>query len=86
MKQIKPFSEDDDDRNRINLIDADRFWLVEYEDGQLRCSCGRSLIKLDENTFKCTGGYPTYSLADGEVMLDKFGNIMLKNKPHKKED
>lgn len=62
------------------------FYLVQREDGQLRCSCGRQLEKLDDYTYRCTGGFPQFRPEDGEVKQDKFGNIYLKMKPHKKDD
>jgi len=82
MKQIKPLTHLRDINNRDEIDESDQYFMVENDDGVLKCSCGRNLVAMDDNTFMCTGGFPTYSLADGEVILDKFGNIMLKNKPH----
>lgn len=61
---------------------ADNYFAVEDEDGVLRCSCGRELIKMDEETYKCPVGYPVYRFKDGEVVIDKFGNMMFKELPH----
>lgn len=48
------------------------------------CVCGYELIKESENTYKCTGGNHRYIIQDGDIILDKYGNILLKipeNKP-----
>lgn len=58
------------------------YFAVENEDGLLRCSCGRELIKMDEETYKCPGGYPVYRFAKGEVIIDRNGNMMFKSIPH----
>ena len=63
-------------------IDADTYYSVENEDGTLRCSCGRELEKLDESTYRCSGGYPTYRFDDDSVFIDKFGNLMAKKIEH----
>jgi len=82
MKQIKPLSKEAEEENKADTKDAEQYHLVELKDGTLHCSCGSILIQMDETTYRCEGGYPTYSLANGEVMYDKFGNLMLKTKPH----
>ena len=61
------------------------YFSVAGEDGVLRCSCGRELVQLDERTYACPGGYPIYRFEDGEVVLDKFGNLMFKAKSHEPE-
>lgn len=66
------------DINKSEDEDADQYSLMENEDGVLCCSCGRALIKLDEETYQCPGGYPTYRIADGSIIIDKFGNLMFK--------
>jgi hypothetical protein len=58
------------------------YYLEQDKDGQLRCSCGRSLVKLDNYTFKCSGGWPIYRPEDGTVEVDKFGNIQIRVIPH----
>lgn len=62
---------------------ADEYFCVDDGDGVMRCSCGEQLIKLDDNTYQCPGGYPTYRFEDGSVFIDKFGNLMLKHEEHK---
>lgn len=75
---------------KTNLSDPTQrsrgYFLVQREDGQLRCSCGGELIKLDEHSYKCSGGYPIFRPGDGEIIQDKFGNIYLKMKPHPKKE
>jgi len=66
--------------------DADEYYSVVGEDGRLTCSCGRELVKMDEETYMCPGGYPVYKFKNGEVVIDKFGNMMFKKKPHREED
>lgn len=47
--------------------------------GKLKCVSGYELIKIDANTYRCTGGAPhIYRFDDNSVILDKFGNLMLK--------
>ena len=43
---------------------------------------GRVLVKQDENTYRCTGGYPEWKMDSEDVFVDKFGNLMLKPKTH----
>lgn len=61
------------------------YFSIVAPDGTLKCSCGRQLIKLDDNTYKCSGGYPIYRFEQGEFFIDKFGNLMFKEKDHNKE-
>lgn len=56
------------------------YYLCEDENGVMRCSCGRELIQLDDDTYKCPGGYPIYRFDEGDVIKDKFGNLYLKKK------
>lgn len=59
------------------------YFLVQHENGKLTCSCGGELIKLDEYSYKCSGGYPIFRPEDGDIIQDKFGNKYLRMKPHK---
>ncbi len=71
MKKVKPYI-----RN-----EADEYFAVE-QDGVLKCSCGEQLVKLDDLTYKCPGGYPVYRFQDGSVFIDKWGNLMMKKIDH----
>ncbi len=71
MKTVKPKT-----RN-----EADEYFAVE-EDGVLKCSCGEQLVKLDDQTYKCPGGYPVYRFQDGSVYIDKWGSLMMKKINH----
>lgn len=51
---------------------------MSYNGKDLRCCCGYELIKEDENTYHCTGGSHKYNINEGDIELDKFGNILLK--------
>lgn len=62
------------------------YFMVQRQDGALRCSCGRELIKHDENSLKCSAGYPIYRPQDGDMVKDKFGEISLRMKPHKEDE
>ena len=75
MRVINPAASD-------NVQDLDRQWYPVSVDGKYHCSCGRELIKLDDETYQCAYGYPMYRLGDDEVRKDKFGQIWLKGKPH----
>lgn len=61
------------------------YFLVESSNGLLHCSCGRPLKKLDERTYVCPGGYPKYSFDQGDVQLDKFGNLRFRVKDHRED-
>ncbi len=71
MKEIKP----------ISYREKDNYYPVE-EDGVMKCSCGRELIKLDEETYQCSGGYPIYRFDEGTIIIDKFGNLCIKKIKH----
>ena len=51
-------------------------------DGNAKCSCGRPLVRLSKGVWQCEYGFPRYSIDEDEVMMDKFGNIYLKEKNH----
>lgn len=51
-------------------------------DGQMRCSCGRTLVKVDETTWACSAGYPRYRFDTGDIVVDKFGRLMFRMKEH----
>lgn len=70
----------------VNEEEADTYFSVEDENGVLRCSCGSELVQKDEETWECPGGYPIYRFKDSEVVIDKFGNLMFKKKPHGNEE
>lgn len=60
----------------------DDYYSVVDADGVMRCSCGRELEQIDEDTYRCPGGYPVYRFSKQEVFIDKFGNLMARRKPH----
>ena len=72
MKKIEP----------VESRESNSYWSVVDADGNMRCSCGSQLIKLDEHTYKCAGGWPIYRFEDGTVFIDKWGNLMLKTTDH----
>ena len=77
MKKVKP------DINHIRDEQIAReYYAVEDCNGVIRCSCGRELIKMDETTYRCSGGYPIYRFEDDSVIIDKFGNLAFKYKNH----
>lgn len=49
-------------------------------DGVLKCCCGYELIKESEDTYRCAGGNHRYHISEGDVIMDKFGRIMIKLK------
>ena len=73
MKEIEPAESEDK---------GGQYYLCEREDGTLKCSCGRELVQLDEETWRCEGGYPTYKFSDGSIYIDKFGRLMFKKHEH----
>lgn len=75
MKTISPAQ----DHETQAWIMADR------GDGILRCVCGYTLRKMDNNIWRCDGGNHQYSFDEGTVCHDKFGNVMLNPKSHEKE-
>ena len=78
MKIIKP-------NLSLSLAEDDEDYYAVEEDGVLRCSCGSELIQLDEDSYRCAGGYPTYRFSEGSIILDKFGNLMIKKGDHGKK-
>jgi hypothetical protein len=65
---------------------AKDYKMVTTARGKLKCSCGRELIKMDEETYKCSGGFPIYRISSGGVFIDKFGQLWLDNgTPHNPE-
>ena len=57
-------------------------WHPVIVDGKMRCSCGRELVKVDDNTYKCSYGYPLYRMDMGDIIKDKFGNLLFRGKSH----
>lgn len=72
MKKVEP----------VQKAHRNEYYSVVDDKGKMTCSCGRELIKLDEHTYKCPGGYPIYRFEDGSVFIDKWGNLMLKAIDH----
>ena len=72
MKTIKPA------RTKAENESVDWFDPNYGEDGILRCCCGFELIKESEDTYRCIGGNHRYRFSDGSVIIDKFGNVMIK--------
>ena len=68
--------------DQVQRTNPDDYYAVVDEKGVMRCSCGRELVKMDENTYKCPGGYPIYRFEDGSIFIDKWGNLMLKTSDH----
>ncbi len=64
------------------MTDAAGYHLVQHANGVMHCSCGRLLIKVDEDTYRCEGGYPEWRLDKNEVFKDKYGNLYLRHKVH----
>ena len=59
-----------------------KYHMVADEKGVLRCSCGSKLVKMDEKTYKCPGGFPIYRVDEGDIVKDKFGNLLFRMKDH----
>jgi hypothetical protein len=59
-----------------------QYFAVVEPDGKMHCSCGRELIKLDDKTYRCGAGWPLYRFDDGDIVIDKFGNLMMRTKDH----
>jgi hypothetical protein len=77
MKKVEP---------NLPVDVIDKYYLVEDSSGVLRCSCGRELIKMDEETYRCLGGYPVYRIDDGSVVIDRFGRLMIKKEEEHSEN
>lgn len=76
MKKIQAF------RKESEPYANDGYVPVKCEDGVIRCSCGRELVKLDESTYRCAAGGPMYRFDAGGIIKDKFGNLFMKAKAH----
>ena len=62
--------------------DCDGYFAIARDGMKLHCSCGRPLVKITETRWRCSAGWPEYDIAQGDMAFDKYGNIMLKAKPH----
>jgi hypothetical protein len=58
--------------------------LVQTADGKLQCSCGRELVKMDEHTYRCSAGFPSYRIDQGDILKGKNGELFLRPKPHER--
>ena len=43
------------------------------------CVEGYTLRQIDANTYQCDGGSHTYRIDKGEILIDKFGNTILRS-------
>lgn len=50
------------------------FQVFRRKGGKYVCCCGYTLYKADADLWRCEGGGHNYSLRDGDVIYDKFGN------------
>ena len=44
-----------------------------------RCICGYTLHKESEDTSRCAGGNHRYTVSEGTLFFDKFGNVFIKS-------
>ena len=44
-----------------------------------RCICGYTLHKESEDTWRCAGGNHRYTVKEGTLFIDKFGNVWIKS-------
>lgn len=62
---------------------ASTWHAVFRKDGQIGyCSCGRPLVRISDTEFRCSAGYPQYSLEEGSVFIGKDGMLYIEPKPH----
>ena len=59
-------------------------WFPVEQNGNLICSCGRPLEKLESGVYRCSYGFPTFHLDAGDVRINKWGNMFFKRKEHEK--
>lgn len=74
-----------------NTVNAERgfhgeYFLVVEKNGAMHCSCGLPLERKAHGEYACSAGWPIYRPGSGEVLKDKFGNLMLKIMPHANAD
>lgn len=74
MKTVKP----------VSKRSYDGYYACVDSRGRLKCSCGEILVREDKDTLVCPGGYPRYRADAEEIVTDKFGNILLKEKSHER--
>jgi len=55
-------------------------YITQNTDGTYSCPCDFEIVKVDDNTWQCVGGGHRYHMDEGEMIKDKFGNMMLKKK------
>lgn len=76
MNTIKPVKvSSEKDRNR-------QYVPVRHRDGRITCSCGRELVKLDETTYQCAGGWPMYRMDAGDIIKTKDGQLLMRELAH----
>jgi hypothetical protein len=90
-EQLSKLSEQAQDRAELSRQWMQRFaasqWKAVFRgDGKIGyCSCGRPLERIDASTFRCSSGFPVYSLREGSVFKDKFGQLYIAPIPHNDE-
>lgn len=52
---------------------------IKIKAGKFVCCCGYTLYKADKNTWRCEGGSHYYQLDQGDMVMDKFGNMSVRN-------
>ena len=76
MKKLSAVREDSErDQER-------RYVPIRMKDGKIRCSCGRELVKMDEGTYRCEAGWPMYRFEQGDIIKDKWGNLLMREQAH----
>ncbi len=72
MKTIKPV------RKVASNEKGDFYNPFRESDGKLVCCCGFELTKESDDTYRCTGRHHRYHFQEGQIVMDKFGNVMLR--------
>ena len=72
MRKIKPVT-------KVGDIKSGIFFNPYEKDGiKPRCICGYELFKESNDTWRCSGGNHRYFISQGDVLYDKYGNVLLK--------
>lgn len=80
MEIIKPDTFFTDSSNAEHSTNSMRisFDPLRNDGKTLVCCCGFELVKSDDDLYRCTGGSHTYRISEGDVEMDKFGNMLFR--------
>jgi hypothetical protein len=67
-------------------VNDGRYTPVIGENGDMHCSCGRPLVRLEAGVYRCKAGYPMYRFDSGDFYKTKDGDLSFKYKEHPQDN